>query len=229
METGTRRHENGDSLLWGVQLLRPPTEASSALRTSSGSGLARRRPAPPPPRRAGRSPAPAAPARGGGPRAPRPTSSSTNASRPRHPRADRLEVPRRRRVPRGEPGADVPGVVRRQPRPRLRDDVVHDGRDAQRAPHLGVRGPGVLRDQPERGRDHGVVEPQRPVEPRQRPVDRHLLAPQRPEPLPRRQQVQVARPHGRDLQRAAGEQRHRARARRAGTCRPARGRPGAAR
>ena len=40
METGTRRHENGDSLLWGAQLLRPPTEASSALRTSSGSGLA---------------------------------------------------------------------------------------------------------------------------------------------------------------------------------------------
>ena len=100
-------------------------------RATPGAPCAPRRGPGSPPRRAPRPPA----SRGaiarassacarGRPACAAPTSSSTSASRPRHARADRLEVARRRGVPRREPGPDVPGVVRGQPRARLGDDVV---------------------------------------------------------------------------------------------------------
>ena len=117
----------------GSSLRRPPHRASSALRTASGSGSAAR-PAPRPPGCAGRSPGPAAPAPGAGRRRRRPP-----ARRPAPPgRGTRLRIVSKSRAaaecPLASPAPTCPAWCGGQPRPRLGDDVVDDGRDRPARP-----------------------------------------------------------------------------------------------
>ena len=86
--------------------------------------------------------------------------------------------------------------------------MIEHGPHAQRVPDLGERRPSGLIDQRELGQHHGIEEPQRPGEPLHRAGQLDLRRAHRPERVPGRQHVQVARPHRGDGQRPGREQRH---------------------
>ena len=147
--------------------------------------------------RAGRSPAPAAPGLGGVPRArPRPTRRRAPPDRAPASGSSRSRAP----PPsgRGQPCADVRGVVRRQSRPRLRRRSGRGPSDAERAPHSANAGPSASSTSPSAGTTTRGRRSAAASEPGSSPVDRDLRALQRPERLRGGEQVQVARPDGGD-------------------------------
>ena len=119
----------------------------------------------------------------------------------------RLEVAGLGDVRVGQTRAGVPGMVGRQLAPGLHDEVVQVGGDAERpADRVRRRRLGLV-DHPEDREHGGIEEAQRPGQPVELVVDRHLGALEGAEPLDSGDDMEVAGAGGHDGERLP-EERH---------------------